>query len=407
MALLDQGLIASSNFALSILLARWLSPQQYGSYALAFEIFLLVSLLHQALLLEPQRVFGSTDHGDRQREYLGVLLCFNLGLAAAVIVAVGVSAWVLHTFMMRDSLPEALVGVMFAAPCILVLWLARGAYYVRMSPQYAVIGATLYCTAMFGSLGLVYKYRLLSVASAFLVMGAAALISSAVLLVRLRPVFSGYSMWGPIFRQHWTYGRWILLSSVLSWLTGAIYYPLVSSFSGMAATGALKVLLNLTLPAAQAFNALSVFVLPYASRMYQLNGVAALTHVVTRMTWLFAAGSILYWGLIIFLSKPLILLLYGARYSDLYSLVPLVAVASIPWNIAYVPAIALRAVRSSASIFAIYCASSAVAVVIGIPVTWGYGLRGALWTMTVSNAAALLVSFVLFRRRLAGRSTGR
>src|SRR5260370_12180520 len=92
LALLDQGLISASNFVISILLARWLLPVQYGSYALAFAVFLLLSLSYQALLLEPQRIFGPTDYGDRQREYLGGLLWIHSGLEVAIFITLCSSA---------------------------------------------------------------------------------------------------------------------------------------------------------------------------------------------------------------------------------------------------------------------------------------------------------------------------
>ena len=53
LAVADQALISGSNFLIGILLARWLPPEQYGAYALAFSAFLLVSLSYQSLLLEP------------------------------------------------------------------------------------------------------------------------------------------------------------------------------------------------------------------------------------------------------------------------------------------------------------------------------------------------------------------
>src|ERR1700691_3728197 len=43
LAILDQGLISGSNFLIGILLARWLMPEQYGAFALAFYVFLLLS----------------------------------------------------------------------------------------------------------------------------------------------------------------------------------------------------------------------------------------------------------------------------------------------------------------------------------------------------------------------------
>ena len=144
-AILDQGLIASSNFVIGILLARWLVPQEYGSYALAFAIFLLLSLLYQSLVLEPQRVFGPTDHANAERQYLGVLIWGHLGLASVIFVGLGLATFAAHLFSHTKTLQAALAGVTFAAPCMLLLWLARGAFYVRMKPQYAVNGAAIYC----------------------------------------------------------------------------------------------------------------------------------------------------------------------------------------------------------------------------------------------------------------------
>src|SRR5829696_8092535 len=73
-AVADQGLFATSNFVLNIMLARWLSPQDYGAFAAMFAVFLLVGTIHTGLLTEPMLVFGSARYKDRLSEYLGTLL---------------------------------------------------------------------------------------------------------------------------------------------------------------------------------------------------------------------------------------------------------------------------------------------------------------------------------------------
>ncbi len=70
LAILDNGLISGSNFLLGILLARWLAPEEYGAYALAFSIFILVGFLYQALLLEPLSVFAGSVFRGNLRGYL-------------------------------------------------------------------------------------------------------------------------------------------------------------------------------------------------------------------------------------------------------------------------------------------------------------------------------------------------
>src|SRR5258708_27297402 len=68
-ALLDQGLLACSNFLITMLLARQLTAEQYGAYALAFEAFLLLSVLYAAFVLEPMSVFGQSVYRDNMKDY--------------------------------------------------------------------------------------------------------------------------------------------------------------------------------------------------------------------------------------------------------------------------------------------------------------------------------------------------
>jgi hypothetical protein len=59
-AVTDQGLFALTNFGASILLARWLPQREFGAYAVAFSVLLLMGVVHTALLTEPMLVFGTS-----------------------------------------------------------------------------------------------------------------------------------------------------------------------------------------------------------------------------------------------------------------------------------------------------------------------------------------------------------
>src|SRR5580704_3924000 len=81
-ALADQGLLSGSSFVISVFLARQLSAEEYGAYALAFSVFLFISSFHNGLLLEPMSVFGPASYSDRLRSYLGAL--FRLHFAVCL-----------------------------------------------------------------------------------------------------------------------------------------------------------------------------------------------------------------------------------------------------------------------------------------------------------------------------------
>jgi len=57
-AVLDQGLFSGANFLVNILLTRWLSPEEYGAFAVALSTFYLFADFHTAVLTEPMMFFG-------------------------------------------------------------------------------------------------------------------------------------------------------------------------------------------------------------------------------------------------------------------------------------------------------------------------------------------------------------
>ncbi len=175
LAILDQGIFTGSNFVITILLARWLSPEQYGSYAVAFAIFLFILMFHQALMLEPMLVFGGSVFRNCLRGYLKALLLLHLGISLVIVIVLGVSAGVAFKLGPASSLPSALVGVAFAAPSILLFWLLKRTFYLKLSPAPSAAAALLYCALTMGGLAVVYKHGLLSVFSALLLMGAGSL----------------------------------------------------------------------------------------------------------------------------------------------------------------------------------------------------------------------------------------
>ena len=84
LTLLDQGLFSGANFLVNILLARWLAPEEYGAFAVAYSIFLLLAAFHTAVLTEPMMIFGAGKYVDKFPKYLGILLFGQLGGSRAL-----------------------------------------------------------------------------------------------------------------------------------------------------------------------------------------------------------------------------------------------------------------------------------------------------------------------------------
>jgi len=129
-ALTDQGLVSGSNFVISIVLARWLTAEQYGGFALVFAVFLLLSMAYQCLLLEPMAIFGAGEYGSRLRGYLKTLIGIHVVISGEIFVVLAAAAGLVRMRGTGGGLAGALAGIGIAAPCILLFWLARRACYL-------------------------------------------------------------------------------------------------------------------------------------------------------------------------------------------------------------------------------------------------------------------------------------
>lgn len=407
-AVLDQGLISGSNFVVSIMLARWLAPEQYGAYAVAFGFFVFLSLAYGSLVLEPMAVFGSSSYRHCLRGYLRSLIWMHFTMSVAMVAVFGASAVVAQHVAPAAGLGAALAGVTIASPCVLLFWLARRTFYLELSPAKAASGALVYFVVSFSCLIVLYRYQMLSPFSAFVLIGLAALVTGCYLLIRLHrelrrtPFDHPFSeVWG----RHWRYGRWALLSCAASWVPANIYYPLLGWFGTMAKSGQLKALMNLTMPVEQIKIALGLLLLPYAGAVLERKGRSGAGALSRRMTLVAIVIAVVYWIAILSLRRTVFSALYSGHYMECASLLPIIAIGSIAWCGSFGAGITLRAMESPSSVFVAFAIATAVSVAIGIPATWAFGLTGSIWAINISDFLSWILLVWLLRRRMAGTSS--
>ena len=408
LAILDQGLISGSNFMVSILLARWLTADQYGAYAIAFGIYMMLTLVYQSLVLEPMAVFGGSVFRTNLRGYVRTLVSIHIVLSVAIFAALLGSWAISHQVSSGSAVTGALAGIAFASPCLMLFSLARRCFYVELSPAPAAAGAFIYSAVVLAGLYLVYQRALLSPFVAFLLLGSGALITGTVLMFGVRSKLTGSGpapRLGEAWARHWRYGRWAFAGCIAGWLPSYIYFPLLSSFTGMAESGQLKALMNLTLPFEQMKGALVMLVLPYAASIAERNGTAGARVLGTRLTLASIVGAVMYWAVIIPLHKPIFHIMYSGRYMDVAYLLPALALGQIFWSATFGPSLALRAMKSPASVFAALGIATLASLVVGVPATWAFGLKGAIWGSNAADVFSFVALWWVLRHKLAQGST--
>lgn len=404
LAVLDQALFAGAHFVINILLARWLPPAEYGAFAVAYSVFLLIAAFYGALLLEPMMIFGSGRYSKNRGSYLGILLRGHLALtlpATLLLFGIAVAAGRWYS----PSVGRAMTALAVALPLMLLMWVTRRAFYIELRPGWAVAGGAVYFVVLVTVAWWAQRAGVLTPVTAIVLMGIAGLLTGALQLVRLRPRWNSNSSSSDelhprqVALDHWQYGRWALASVVAGWLPLNIYYFALPAWSGLGDAGALKALMNLANPVLHSLAAFGMLLIPLLVRHRDQGGIRRVRRAVGRVVALSLLGSLAYLALLWSFGAEILRLLYGGKYVE-YSSAPILLVGLLPVlaSLTMALGVALRALERPDRLFWCYLASGGMALVAGVPLAAVYGLIGALLGVLLSYGAGAVTMFVFLRR---------
>jgi O-antigen/teichoic acid export membrane protein len=402
LAVLDQGLFTGSHFIINVLLARWLEPAQYGAFAVSYSVFMILGAIHTALLAEPMMVYGSGRYAATFHRYVAVLIYGHWAITSLIAVVLALWAWIAWS-LGSAAMAQGLVGLTVASPCILLLWLVRRGFYVSSNPQWASIGSGLYLLVTVAGTYKLYQHGWLTVASAFLVMGASGLIVSMGFIGFLRPQWKlaarDRAGMATIFRDHWRYGRWAASTEVLYSLSVAMYYIVVVSILGLGGAAALKAMQNLVAPVHQFFGALALLLVPRSARRTRDASPTMLTRDALNISFALGLPAVVYCFLIVFLSSPIVHVLYAGKYVEQTILIPFIAMASVFAGIGAGPQVLLRARERADLVSVIALFLACVSLISSIVLVLRFGILGAAMGLSVSALSGACAAWWLWMKR--------
>jgi O-antigen/teichoic acid export membrane protein len=400
LSILDQGLTSGAGFVLNLLLARWLTSEQYGAFAVAFTAVLFLFGFHTALLLEPISVLGPASYSTRICEYfashlklhavVAMVLCGVLFLAAAIVG--GVNG--------QRELAWAFGGAAIALPFLLLLWLVRRMCYVVHRPSMAVWGSTSYLA--FISIGLLYLHanRRLNPFSAFLLIGAASIPAVVLLLHQLGVVKAGLGTRLELRRialENWNYGRWLVAGTVLYSVTSQVQTYLAAALLGLAAAGTLRALQIPSLVMTQIVTALGLLVLPALARDFGTGRFDRLRKKGLLVGASVTALALAYAASLALFSGSVEQILFEGRFAAYRYLIPLLAVIPVFTACASGFSMVLRAAQKSHFDLIANCISAPVSLISALVFIRFWGVGGAGLSMVVGFATYAFVLFCCYK----------
>jgi O-antigen/teichoic acid export membrane protein len=341
----DQALVSVANFGLSVVLARLLLPVDYGAFSIAFAAFFVAAGIHNALIVEPMSVLGPAEHQNELALYVGKVLRLHF-LITAPLALTGVIGSI---FFLGTALGLPLLAMSVCLPFLLLFWTTRRAHYLESHADLAATSSLLYCLSLTLFIAVARLAGHLTVSVGFVSMAVASVLAG---MFSLRTLKVGFRMGSAkmealrtVFREHWSFGKWLLPSALLFPLVFQVQIFATGALLGLPAAGVLRALQNPIMPAIQVVTALAVLAIPTLARSFG-DGRVDFTY---RCGWLYTLAMVLVAG-----AYELILLatggwwdnlLYKGRYSEWEYLMPILGLVPVTSAVAAGSAVILRAVQ--------------------------------------------------------------
>jgi O-antigen/teichoic acid export membrane protein len=396
LAVLDQALYAGTHFVVHVLLARWMSPVDYGAFALVFTSFQLAVVVYNGLVVEPLLVHGPARFRGSWERYLGCVTVAHWRLVLATTAAGGL-ALVLR-YMLSDAVtvwPALVLPVAMAL--LLGVLLFRRAALAMFQPGTAVLVSGSYLVTALTSLFLFRNAVAENSWAAWIPLGLGGL-ATAVVARAILPTDTGFShrRWRSTLVRHWGYGKWVVAAGFLGFLANGLNPYLLAGFRDLSELGSYRAVLNVALPGLQTCAALSIQAIPSFATARDSGLGLRFRRYLLGFTALFAAYAVV----LTVAGEVLLSLIYG-DHGFQYNRTTIVLAALTP--LAYVPVgiggALLRGLLRSRDITAGSAVVGTVAVAGGVPLVIVWGVNGAMAATALAYAAG--GGYVMWRTVIA------
>jgi len=403
-SLLDQGLTSGAGFLLNLFLARWLTAESYGAFAVAFATLLFVSGYHNVMSLEPMSVFGPANYAHKMIAYFRAQIKVHFLLTALLSSLLLLGAGAMSTLGIRHELMLATVASALAFPLILFQWLVRRMCYVVHRPASAACASAVYFAALVAGLISMRELNRVNPATALLLMAGASLVAVLFPLRKLGILCTPSEplvRCAELLRENWTYGRWLVASTTLYSVASQTQTYLAAMLLGLGAAGVLRAMQMPSLVMTQVVSAMGLLLLPTMAREYGQGQLPQLRRKAVHASVFLAAVASAYAAALALFAKPIERVMYAGRFSSSAWIIPVLALVPVCTGFTAGFSMALRATQKPHFDLLANAISAPVGLITAIVFIKRWGLGGASFSMIVGFAAyagVFLVSFLRWRK---------
>lgn len=396
-ALADQAVVSLGNCLTGILLAKHLLPDEFGIFALVFGAVLFLNSLHQSLVTYPLSVRGAVADGENLRKRVGSSLLFTSILTLPLSIGLVIVAGVEHRLSL---IPWALLAMF--------LWqfqetLRRG-IMAHLRHHEAVLGDAISYLGQAVLLFWLAARQQLTLETAFASIAITSLLAALLQAWQLRPVVATGAHLPETAREHWSLGRWVLMTNLITLVTVQAVPWTLAYFHGNVDVARFAVLAQVMGPSNPIIISLSGLIVPAVAVTAASRGLGGALKLVGGYAVMAALLLTPYYGTVALFPKFALHVFTGGNsaYADLTTPLRLFVLAYVIIFPGQMLRFLLDGLGRTRCSFIAQCAFSASTLLVSIPLAAKFSLVGAVWGGLVPAAIYVIVSAMMVRKSPAG-----
>ena len=391
----DQAVFSGSNFLLSIVLGRWLSPEEFGRYALGFSFLVVFFQLYVSFLLDPMAVIGQLHYRGKLRAFFAAHLKSHFLITSSTCV-------ILLIFMLllgpNSPFQKVVIAIGIGLPALLLPWYFRRMFVILGKPGNSFGGSLVYGFTLLILTYLLYEWKFITSQSAIFAMVIASIISS--LYFSLTYKIYDYKLLNEPFMvlliRKWEIGKWLVFSGIFISFASQIQVWLAGAYFGLASSGIMRAFQVITQPVMLVITALTALVVPILTLDFSAANYRLYHRKLQLLSLSLLLFAFIFEALLLVFDFQIVRLVYGGKFSNEAYLLPIWGI--IPVILAYSSGLqaGFQAIKKPVALLIASIIWFVISSFFGIWFSLQFGEIGLAWSAVLGYVSFALTLSLLY-----------
>ncbi len=318
LAAFDQGLLSGANFAVTVLLIKYLPKEDYGFYAIAFSVSLFLISIQNALVTTPLTVLLAEKSSEEKDKYIPALFWGQLYFLLPFVILSIIILYILSLQAENPKIYFIYIGLSIASIGILVKEYFKACLFVVEQEAKVISMDFVFIIAYIGSLFILNFTGIISVTWVIITLGITSLsasfaqINSIKKLSSLKDIMKSY-------HENWIYGKWALVGVTTTHIHTYGYIYILGLLLGSEAVAEINASRILLMPFLLLSSGWGRISRPYGAKLRESNQMSKYFKEILFISFIFCIGILFYTLILKLFSVPLSSLLFTDSYKDVFS----------------------------------------------------------------------------------------